>query len=257
MFITYQNNMDHTIEVINQVVIEQMKTTINDSADEEEKNFKIMGENVGKYSNCGELAKKGKELYVTQLKKIEGDIINQITNKEIDGDNLEDDILGVGLGSSISLGRDAKKKYQQAIKDSNAARAVLLSKTPETVDFYKKINKKMIDTLVGMGRVFCSYLHKKVKVEDGIFTKSNNKMTSVKPESIDQTTTDYGIKFPDELTFEPYQIGVLEGSTLDYSIKHCKFYNQTIYDAVIKMKESFPDLAPDVSIINIIFSLIQ
>ena len=115
----------------------------------------------------------------------------------------------------------------------------------------------MIDTLVGMGRVFCSYLYKKVKVEDEIFSKSNNKITSVKPESIDQTTTDYGIKFPDELTFEPYQIGVLEGSTLDYSIKHCKFYNQTIYDAVIKMKESFPDLAPDVSIINIIFSLIQ
>ena len=249
MFITYKNNIDHTIEVINQVVIEQMKTTIDDSMHEETENFTEMSINLEKYTNFVEDAKKGKELYNKKLKIIEEDIINQISNKETVGDNLEDEIAGVGLGSSISLGRNAQKKYQQAVKNANEARATLLSKTPTTLDLYKKTNKKMIDTLVGMGRVFCSYLYKKVKIEDEIFTKSNNKITSVKPESIDQGTTDNSIKFPDELTFEPYKIGLLEGSSLDYSIKHCKFYNQTIYDAVIKMKKSFPDLAPDVSII--------
>ena len=68
MFITYKNNIDHTIEVINQVVIEQMKTTIDDSMNEETENFTEMSINLEKYTNYVEDAKKGKELYNKKLK---------------------------------------------------------------------------------------------------------------------------------------------------------------------------------------------
>ena len=175
--------------------------------------------------------------------------MRQISESKINEGSIEELYGGFNFDNHIQLGKDAdaQDKYIQSIQVSNLSRTVLLSKTPEAIQLYKQFNKTMMNTLVGVGRVFSFYLQKKVNAEIEIFTKSNDKINAFNLDTLTERNSDYVIQAPNELTFEPYKIEVLEGSSLDYSIKHCKFYNQTIFDAVVKMKNYFPDLAPDVN----------
>lgn len=248
MFITYQRNIENTIEMLKHVVNDQVKGFIENSRKEEINNYTKMSEYLIKYNDSVEEAMNNKKKYFKKLKQVEEESLRKVKEAEINQGTFEEMYGNVSYENNIQLGREAQKNYQQSITNSNEAKQFLLSKAPEAMKLYKEFNNTMINTLIGMGRMFSFHLQKEVKAENEIFTKSNDKINAIDIESLNKGNCDYEIKAPDELTFQPYKIQLLDGGSLDYSIKHCKFYNKTIVNAVIEIKDHFPDLAPDVNI---------